>query len=287
MMNVLWIFIGIFVVLVVVTWFLIRHWDQSIRRLDERLKEETRKEEAARMVRNKEQVLRYASEKALRKKIQLNDNLAQEIKSLLVSITGYADMLTLAGADFEEERSSLGHLILDGVHRLTDITNKMAELSHYELLKEVDLCESVQVNAICLNVINGYQKYTSTGVELIFEAGLSDDFMVHTNEECLVKILCHLLDAALRQTKKGSVTLTVTDDGRRDHVTFTISDTGCGIPKLYQTTVFEELPEVGAELKLTGLDLMVSRTLVKLLGGIIYVDPHYEAGTRVVFDIKG
>jgi len=130
-------------------------------------------------------------------------------------------------------------------------------------------------------------RFTPVGVELIFETGLNDDFMVHTNKECLVKILCHLLDTALRHTKEGSVTLTVTDDGRRDHVNFTISDTGSGIPKRYQNKIFEELPEVGAELKLTGLDLMISRTLVKLLDGVIYVDPHYEAGTRVVFGIKG
>ncbi len=287
MMTNLWIFIGIFMALVVVTWFFIRHRDQSIKSLEEKLKEETRKEEVDRMVYKKEQVLRYTSEKALRMKILLNDNLAQEIKSLLVSISGYADMLTIAGADFEEERNSLGNLIQNGVHRLTDIANKMGELSHYELLKEVDLRESIHVNDFSKDVINSYRRLTPVGVELIFETGLNDDFMVHTNKECLVKILYHLLDTALRHTKEGSVTLTVTDDGRRDHVNFTISDTGSGIPKRYQNKIFEELPEVGAELKLTGLDLMISRTLVKLLDGVIYVDPHYEAGTRVVFGIKG
>lgn len=286
MMNVLWIFIGIFVVLVVVTWFFIRHWDRSIQRLGDQLEEEKRKEEAAQLVRKKEQVLRQTSEKALRKKIKLNDNLLQEMKTLQVSISGYSEMLTMTGEDYEEERNTLGQLIKNDVIRLMAITNKMAELSHYELLGEVSLRDSVQVNALCHNVINGYQKMTEAGVKLIFEVGLTDDFMVHTNEECLVKILCHLLDAALRHTTEGSVTLTVTDDGRRDHVTLTISDTGNGIPKPYQSTVFEDLPEVGSELKLTGLDLMISRTLVKLLGGIIFIDPHYEAGTRVVFDIK-
>ena len=31
---------------------------------------------------------------------------------------------------------------------------------------------------------------------------------------------------------------------------------------------------------------MIARVLVRLLGGVIYIDPHYQKGTRVIFDIQ-
>lgn len=87
-------------------------------------------------------------------------------------------------------------------------------------------------------------------------------------------------------TREGVVSLTVTDDGGREGISFTVKDSGDGIPKKLQKKVFEALPDTGYEQKRTGLILMVCRTLVRLLEGVIYIDPHYENGTSVVFSIK-
>lgn len=58
------------------------------------------------------------------------------------------------------------------------------------------------------------------------------------------------------------------------------------LEKHFRKTVFDVLPDEGWELKSTGMSLMICRALVRLLDGTIYVDPHIDDGTSVVFDIK-
>lgn len=268
-------------------WLLIRYYNKAIGDVELKCQDEARKEEATQLLYKKEQVSRKAIERTFKQKRQFYSNIFQELKTPLVSITGYAEMLRISGNDFDEsDNNNVGRLILNNAHRMTDILNKLIDLSHYELLQELPLNDKVTVNELCQEIVGRYQGYAHEGVELRFVTGLEDDYVVHTNKDCLVKALCHLMDAAFRHTNKGLVTLSAINGGHLGYVTFMVSDTGFGIPKQYHNSVFEVLPDMGTELKLSGLDLMISRTIVRLLGGVMYVDPHYDIGTCVVFDIS-
>ena len=50
--------------------------------------------------------------------------------------------------------------------------------------------------------------------------------------------------------------------------------------------LFETLPKDNIRHKIIGIRLRVCRALVKLMGGSIYLNPHYEGGTSIVFTIK-
>jgi two-component sensor histidine kinase len=88
----------------------------------------------------------------------------------------------------------------------------------------------------------------------------------------LQQILTNLLSNALKFTEKGSVRLRVAAmDGPR--VSFTVEDTGIGIPAEHQEIIFEAFRQAdGTTIRKyggTGLGLSICRELVSLLGGSI------------------
>lgn len=287
MINIVLVVIAFLVVVGVIVLLVIRHCDRMQRQMEQQLREEAKKESVALTVYLREKVARQNAEHALRRNRLLTDNLSHEIMEPVNAISGLAETLASSDNDLDdEEREFVIRNIRENSQRLTELAGLVAELSHYEMKTEVSLRDKVQVNAVCQEIVNSYQDKVPEDMNLHFITNLPDNFVIHTNKACLVKALHYLMDNAVRHATEGIIGLSVADDGQHEHLTFAVSDMGQGIPKGYLHKVFETLPEIGHDLKMTGLRLMITRTLVKLLGGSIYVDPHNLTGTRIVFDVK-
>lgn len=263
-------------------WLLHRQYRHSVSYLEKHFREKVLQEQTAQTLRLNEKMARQASERSLQMKHQMLSNIFQELNIPLLDLLGCIEDLSFRSDNTPAQVARMK----EDAHRMKFIVDKMGELSRYELMREVPMNDHVAINHVCRQLIDHYQNYTPAGVKLSLETTLDDDLMIFTNEECLTKTLCHLLDASLRHTDAGSITLCVTNRGLRGYVSFTVSDTGLGIPKQYRKTVFDVLPDEGWELKSTGMSLMICRSLVRLLDGTIYVDPHIDNGTCVVFNIK-
>lgn len=100
--------------------------------------------------------------------------------------------------------------------------------------------------------------------------GLPD--LISSDEQRLQQILKNLLSNAFKYTERGHVALAVASkDGT--HVTFTVSDSGIGIPESQQEIIFEAFRQAEGMAQRnmggTGLGLAISRNLAALLGGSI------------------
>ncbi|MCF3963718.1 sensor histidine kinase [Streptomyces fuscigenes] len=111
--------------------------------------------------------------------------------------------------------------------------------------------------------------------------------VVVTDEVLLTRILRNLLSNALKFTAKGEVVLEfATDDERAPSwMTFTVTDSGVGIPQDELGRVFEEFYQIRGPHQRghrgTGLGLPYARTLAELLGGSLALSSTPGAGTRV------
>ncbi|MCF0058689.1 response regulator [Dyadobacter sp. CY356] len=111
---------------------------------------------------------------------------------------------------------------------------------------------------------------------LEFKISVADDVpaIIETDRMRLEQILKNLISNALKFTSQGSVELTVnTNPVDNNTVSFTVKDTGIGIPPEKQQLIFEAFQQADGSTKRkyggTGLGLSISRELVKLLKGEI------------------
>ena len=102
------------------------------------------------------------------------------------------------------------------------------------------------------------------------------------------QILLNLLSNSVKFTESGEVVVTVSkDESNRNHIRFTVRDTGIGIPKDRMGKLFESFSQVDASTTRkyggTGLGLAISKRLVELMKGNIHVESEGIPGRGTAF----
>jgi signal transduction histidine kinase len=109
------------------------------------------------------------------------------------------------------------------------------------------------------------------------------DVKLYTDDRKLSQILRNFISNALKFTPQGEVRVRamINNDGT---VTFTVSDTGVGIPIESLTHIFDDFTQVetplNRRLRGTGLGLSLCRRLARLLGGEVAVESTLGAGSK-------
>ncbi|WP_329034886.1 ATP-binding protein [Streptomyces sp. NBC_00178] len=222
--------------------------------------------------------LRQASEA----KTRFWANVSHELRTPVNSVVGLARLLldpVSGGLDDEQRRqvsliSASGATLLALVDELLDVAK--AESGRLEPhLAPVDL-------RAVLGQLRGTLKGYGTRGEVELSVATSE-LPLLTDEVMLTRILRNLLSNALKFTERGAVSLEVAADG--DHVVFTVTDTGVGIPEDEQQQIFEEFYQVRGPHQRgrsgTGLGLPYARRLTELLGGTLVLTSRPGSGTRV------
>ena len=214
-------------------------------------------------------------------------NILHEVQALQEGLDSFlklfsATELTISSEDWDE--ASL--MLRQRIERLSAIVNGSLVMMQYEDMTEVAKEDDVAVIGFCEDVFQSCMSHLREGVDTKIESSLKDDYQIRTNMACLDVLLRYLILCSMEYTTEGHITLKIAQSEKKDKLIFTLSDTGLGIPDDMKNIVFERLPLSNIRHKITGVRLRTCRTLVKLLGGIIRVDQHYEGGTSIVFTIS-
>ena len=130
-------------------------------------------------------------------------------------------------------------------------------------------------------------RFLAQGKELRFTNLISADALVKADENRLFQILYNLIDNAVKHTEKGSITVSSRESGGM--IDIMVEDTGSGIPAAKFESIFDsyeqvEITQVGYSG--LGLGLFISRQLVGLMQGSIYLDWSQEGiGSRFGFSL--
>ncbi len=117
-----------------------------------------------------------------------------------------------------------------------------------------------------------------------FKISIADNLpaSLTTDKLRLDQILRNLLSNALKFTRKGSVELNIGKE--KEALTFSVKDTGIGVPKEKQQTIFEAFQQADGSTRReyggTGLGLSISRELARLLGGEIRLKSEEGKGSE-------
>jgi len=110
-----------------------------------------------------------------------------------------------------------------------------------------------------------------------------ESFILKTDSQRLSQVLINLLTNASKFTEKGTIALAFEIQKEQRRILFSVSDTGCGIPRERQERVFNRFEKLNEFKQGTGLGLAICKQIVLRFGGNIWIDPEYTEGARFVF----
>ncbi|MEV7040673.1 ATP-binding protein [Amycolatopsis sp. NPDC051061] len=208
-------------------------------------------------------------------------NISHELRSPVNSIVGLARMLGAAGSEpLSGDQQRQVRLINDSGETLLALVNELLDTAKAESGRLIPQPTPVDLRAVLLHLHGVLRSTVPAGVEL--RIGDTEVDTLVTDETMLVRILRNLLSNAIKFTERGSVGLAVTAAGD-EHVRFTVTDTGIGIPAEQLDRVFEEFHQVRNKLQAktsgTGLGLSYARKLAEILGGELDLTSEVDRGT--------
>ena len=208
-------------------------------------------------------------------------NISHEIRTPLNIINGYAQVLSSPSFHLsDQERKEISRTMMRNTDVITRLVNETLELSSMESESGAEKKDKVQLHRLIGDMVHDHQQLTDHQLQINYISSLSPDFEIMTSEVLLRRIVDTLIDNAIKNTTKGSITIrTAVSD---DILTISIEDTGTGIPEGEEEHIFERFVKLDDFKKGLGLGLPLCRTLCKRLGGNVTLDKDYHPGARFV-----
>lgn len=231
---------------------------------------------------------RQMAEQANTAKSAFLANVSHELRTPLNAIVGLSDVLADGGLPQPQRRyagalRSAGQALSELIADILDVSK--IEAGRLELvIREFDLRQLVSEAREMIG-IGTSQK----GIRLTCEVAPGVPACVKGDMAALRRVLFNLLANALKFTQAGSISLRVTP-GEGDDLLFVVSDTGIGISAASQQKIFEAFTQadssIGREYGGTGLGLTISRELVELMHGKIWVESTRGVGSVFAFTAR-
>ena len=223
-----------------------------------------------------------------RHKSEFLANMSHELRTPLNAIIGFSQVLQqrMFGGINEKQEEYLADILSSGNHLLS-LINDVLDLSKVEAGQvELDIATFSLREALERGVVMVRERATNNRVQLSLELAPDADG-VRGDERRVRQIVFNILSNAVKFTPAGGrVSVTTARVDGEVHVS--VSDTGPGVAPADQTRIFEEFQQtdVGVEQREgTGLGLALSKRLVELHGGRIWVESEPGHGSRFVFTL--
>jgi signal transduction histidine kinase len=257
----------------------------SVRGLERKVEERTRElEQTLAELAQRGRELEVAS----KHKSDFLANMSHELRTPLNAILGFSQVLRqrLFGEINPKQEEYLDDILASGNHLLS-LINDVLDLSKVEAGQvELEVATFSLREALERGVVMVRERAVRNGVRLTLEPS-PDVELVDGDERRLRQVIFNLLSNAVKFTPKGGSV--VVGSTRVDgEVQVSIADTGPGIALQDRERIFEEFQqtEVGVEQREgTGLGLALSKHLVELHGGRIWVESEPGHGSRFVFTL--
>jgi signal transduction histidine kinase len=219
-------------------------------------------------------------------------NLSYEIRNPMNTIIGFTELMNLQDTS-EDKKKEYSNLIIRQSKELLSLVDDILELSKFEsgqITISKNLCNIPtlfhEVQEFFLKEKKDLNKDSILIIVEPLKAQMPET--IYTDPGRLQQVLSILLDNALSFTEKGSVTLGC-DIADENTIIFSIKDTGIGISKDEQKTLFQRFKQVDftTHRKLTGsgLGLVLAKYIIEMLGGKIWVESETGSGATFYFSL--
>ena len=224
---------------------------------------------------------RDRAEESNRLKSAFLANMSHEIRTPLNAIVGFSGIL--ASTDEEEEKQEYVSIIENNNTLLLQLISDILDLSKIEAGTLEFQYSNIDLNKMLNELTSSLQlKIKSEKVQLTCHLAEKNCF-IHTEKNRLSQLLINLISNAIKFTTEGYIRFGYELRGRE--IYFYVSDTGCGIPKDKQKSIFGRFVKLNSFEQGTGLGLSICQTLVEHMGGTIGVDSEEGKGSTFWFTL--
>lgn len=212
-------------------------------------------------------------------------NTAHELKTPLHGVIGLAESIIESVKDRETIENI--SLILTSAWRLTGLVDNILTFSK---MKNKDIIlnrKSINIYQV-VNVVFAVVKPLTREKNILLKNNINEHLPnVYADENRLFQIMYNIVGNAVKFTEYGEITATA--DLKDNSIEISISDTGIGIQPDKLETIFMPFEQVGAYENVsdsgTGLGLGITRKLVEMHGGRIFVESAIHKGSQFTFTL--
>ena len=225
------------------------------------------------------------AESANLSKSQFLSNISHELRTPLNGILGFSQLLQKKTYLTEEDKKQVGIISHCGNHLLT-IINDILEISKIESNKISIQSQAFNFNDF-IEDIQSIFKLKAEEKNLSFHVSKPTFILlVEGDKKRLNQIFINLLSNAIKFTDSGAINLTINHEN--EVLSFSISDTGCGIAKADQKKIFSPFTQIDNNdfsKEGIGLGLAICHELIQLMKGTILLESTLNQGTTFYISI--
>lgn len=211
-------------------------------------------------------------------------NVSHELRSPLNSIIGFTDLLykQLPGKLNDKQLEYIDDIRIASLH-LLNMVNEILDISKLESgtmklnLSRFNLYINIQE---VLNILEPL--YLKKNLQITVE---TDKFTEITADYPKIQqILLNLVGNSIKFTPNGGNILIRVSNSKK-YTTISVKDNGCGINPKFHKTIFNKFEQISQTSNSTGLGLTITRELVKLHNGKIYLKSDEGLGAEFIIKI--